>query len=115
MVNPPEYDEDLKKLQELPEKWSENSKKITLTMIVSREQAAWVAKKIFDTVDKSQLSAILNAKHSSNSVELVINLNVDAAPIIGSLSFLLFEIKTRLITDYLRRTNKKREKKNYNL
>jgi hypothetical protein len=115
LVNPPEYEDELKKLKKLPEKWTETDNEINLSFTASREQGTWVAKKIFEKVDKNQLSASINAKHSPNSVDLMINLNVDVAPAVGALSLLLFEIKTRLITDCMRNMNHRRERKNPSL
>lgn len=117
MVTPPEYEDELKKLKKLPEKWTESDKKITLSFTVSREQGVWIVKKIFEKIDKNQLSALIDAKHSPNSVELIINLNVEVAVthIVGILSLLLFEIKTKLLTDCMRNINYRRERKNTSL
>lgn len=116
MVKPSEYnDADLKKLVALPEKWESSKKEIILSLTVSKEQGGWITGRILKDVDKEQISAIIMAKASPNSVDLVINLNIEAAPIFGALSFLLYEIKTRLITDYLRNMNYRRERKNNSL
>lgn len=115
MVNPPEYEDELKELKKLPEEWNKNDKEIILSFIVSREQGTWIIGRIFNFIDRGHVSASIQAKYSPHSVDLIINLNLDVAPVVGVLSVLLFEIKTRLITDCMHNLNHRRERKNFNL
>jgi hypothetical protein len=114
MVNPPEYDDILAKIERLPEKWNNHdNKEIKLNIVVHREEADWVLSRIFVEVDRNLVSATIKAKSSEYSIELDVILTVIGGLVAKkSIDILLDELK-----DYLKKKWKihKRKKKNKKL
>ena len=112
-MKPPEYDDILRKIEEIPEKWNGRDKKINLKIIAYREDATWISSRIFEEVDRNLISVKIEAKSSEYSIELdVILIVVGGIVAKKSIDILLEELR-----DYLKRKwriKQRRKKKNKN-
>jgi hypothetical protein len=106
----------LEVLRRLPEKWDRSKNAMELRMIADSQDAAWVAKRIFQDVDRGFIKTNFMVKRSKySSCEMVINIesiaNIvadntcsAAGVIVTALNILLRDIKFGTI---LRRNKKK--------
>ena len=105
----------LEVLRRLPERWDRSKNAMELLMIADSQDAAWVAKRIFQDIDRGLIKANFMVKRSKySSCEMIINIesiaNVanntysTAGVIITALNVLLRDIKFGTI---LRRNKKK--------
>jgi len=105
----------LEVLRRLPERWDRSKNAMELLMIADSQDAAWVAKRIFQDIDRGLIKANFMVKRSKySSCEMIINIesiaNVanntysTAGVIITALNVLLRDIKFGSI---LRRNKKK--------
>jgi hypothetical protein len=105
----------LEVLRRLPERWDRSKNAMELLMIADSQDAAWVAKRIFQDIDRGLIKANFMVKRSKySSCEMIVNIesiaNVanntysTAGVIITALKVLLRDIKFGTI---LRRSKKK--------
>ena len=105
-MDSPAYDNDyFNYLEKLPNGWDPKKRETELKFIVSKHVGVSIADKIFKAVDHGLLHVHMVARTSKYSIDVSLNLilNLDIAPTLGALSLLLFEIKTQIITDFLKR------------
>jgi hypothetical protein len=70
-------------LRRLPEKWDRSKNAMELRMVADSQDAAWVAKRIFQDVDRGLIKANFMVKRSKySSCEMVINIE-SIANIVG--------------------------------
>jgi hypothetical protein len=103
----------LKKLEELPEKWTSEMHNVKFTIISDYQHASWISKQIFKIVDEGTFSANIYAKHSIFSVELIISLDlvIDATIDFGVLSSFLYLLKTKSLSNYLEKQKYDRKRR----
>lgn len=112
-LKPPEYDDIIKQIEEIPEKWDTNNKKINFKIIAFKDDATWVSSRVYEEVDRNLISAKIQAKSSEHSLELEVALIVVGGVVAKkSVDILLEELR-----DYLKRKwriKQRRKKKNKN-
>ena len=108
-MKPLKYDDILKKIDKLPDKWNEIDEKINLQITVHQNEASWVLKKIFDNVDRGLIHATIKAKPSKYSIELeIIIYGIIGIIAAKSINLFLEELKNYLKKQWkIKQRNKK--------
>jgi hypothetical protein len=113
-LKPPEYDEVIRQIDKIPEKWNSKNKKINFKIIAYRDDATWVSSRIYEEVDRNLISVEIQAKSSEYSIELDVTLIVVGGIVAKkSIDMLLEELR-----DYLKRKwrmKQRRKRKNKDL
>jgi DNA-binding ferritin-like protein (Dps family) len=106
-VEPPEYNEILKKIDELPEHWN-GEDKIHFNIITHRDEATWISSRIFEDVDRNLVSVKIDAKSSKYSIELDVVLTVIGGTVATkTIDLFLEELKNYLKAKWQKRQRKK--------
>lgn len=109
-MNPPEYDDVLRMIEKIPKKWNDDGK-ISFKIITYREDATWIASKIFEEVDRNLISAKIEAESSEYSIELDVMLIVVGGLVAKkSIDMMLEELRDHLKKKWnaKRRKNKRK-------
>ncbi len=102
-----EYNDIIKQIDEIPEKWNGDNEHINFKIIMYRDDATWISSKIYEEVDRNFISAKIQAKSSAHSIELnVMLIIVGGAVVKKSVDILLEELR-----DYLKRKWRMRRKR----
>lgn len=111
MVKPPEYDDIIWQIDQIPKGWNHNEP-IRFTITAYRQDAAWISSRIFEEVDRNLISTTIQAKSSKYSVELDVTIIV----LIGIAGKKAIELLLEELRDYLKRkwgTRQRRKRKHY--
>jgi hypothetical protein len=105
-------DYNLKVLETLPEAWDTSQKEMHLHIIANIEDATWVARKVFEDIDRGLINANLMIKKSEHSCDMFVDIKSVlefGSAVATVLTFLLKELKSELV----KRRKKELDEKRY--